>query len=123
MGNAFGLKGKSGALEDDDVDYIDPEEDIEEFDIELNSRAPTFLEGKIERAQQLSPTRLIKNPEGSLQRTASNGSALARERREMRDDQKKVLSGGKSARNEKINAPYSDDPQNTKVCDHFLPRK
>jgi ATP-dependent RNA helicase DHX8/PRP22 len=117
MGNAFGLKGKGNALEDDDVDWIDPEEDIEEFDIELNSRAPTFLEGKIERAQQLSPTRLIKNPEGSLQRTASNGSALARERREMRDDQRKVLSGGKSARNEKINAPYSDDPQNTKDSD------
>lgn len=119
MGNAFGLKGKSGAAEDDDVDYIDPEEDIEEVDVELNTRAPTFLEGKIERAQQLSPTRLIKNPEGSLQRTASNGSALARERREMREGQKKVLSGEKSAKNEKISAPYSDDPHNTKVCYYY----
>lgn len=94
MGNAYGLKKSAGLTIDDvDTDFIDPDEEIEEVDIELKKAPPTFLEGKLERAQQLSPTRLIKNPEGSLQRTASNGSALARERAQMRDEQKRLLSG------------------------------
>jgi hypothetical protein len=69
MNNAFGLKKNSGITIDDvDNDFadIDADEEIEDFEIELKKEAPTFLEGKLERAQQLSPTRLIRNPEGMI---------------------------------------------------------
>eukprot|EP00871_Galdieria_phlegrea_P001848 jgi/Galph1/2664/GphlegSOOS_G1363.1 len=70
------------------------EEPKEELEIELNEEEPQFLRGQTSRAQPLSPVRIVKNPDGTLQRAALTQSALAKERREMREQQKRAVAEG-----------------------------
>jgi ATP-dependent RNA helicase DHX8/PRP22 len=67
------------------------EEDNEDWDIELNEEEPVFLRGHIAHAGALSPVKIVKNPEGSLQRAAVAQSALSKERRELREQQRREL--------------------------------
>ena len=39
----------------------------------------------------MSPIKIVRNPDGSLQRAAMTQSALAKERRELRDSQQRAL--------------------------------
>lgn len=68
------------------------DEMVEETEIELNEDEPAFLRLSNDnvgiRAQPLSPVRIVKNPDGSMQRAAMTQSALAKERRELRDQQR-----------------------------------
>ena len=58
----------------------------EEFEIDLNEREPAFLAGHTASSgADMSPIKIVKNPDGSLQRAAMTQSALAKERRELRD--------------------------------------
>ena len=58
----------------------------EEFEIDLNEREPAFLAGHTAASGgDMSPIKIVKNPDGSLQRAAMTQSALAKERRELRD--------------------------------------
>jgi ATP-dependent RNA helicase DHX8/PRP22 len=72
-------------------------DNVEEPEIELNEDDPAFLrathgfDGPSTRTQPLSPVRIVKNPDGSMQRAAMTQSALAKERREMRDEQRAAL--------------------------------
>lgn len=44
-------------------------EDIQEVNIEMNDKEPSFLRGKTTKAGvNLSPVKVVKNPEGTLQR-------------------------------------------------------
>lgn len=63
----------------------------EEVDIELNEEEPVFLRGQTRMSQEFSPVRIVKNPDGSLQRAAMTQSTLAKERRELRDQQRREL--------------------------------
>jgi ATP-dependent RNA helicase DHX8/PRP22 len=40
---------------------------------------------------EMSPIKIVKNPDGSLQRAAMTQSALAKERRELRDQQQRSI--------------------------------
>ena len=60
------------------------EEDIE---IELNEDEPLFLKGQTKATREMSPVRIVKNPDGSLQRAALHQSQLFKERREMKQAQ------------------------------------
>ena len=60
--------------------------DIEEVEIELAEVEPLFLRGQTKLSVQHSPIRIIKNPDGSLQRAATTQSALSKERRETRTE-------------------------------------
>src|SRR5690606_29137831 len=53
-------------------------------EIELRDEEPSFLKGQTHLSLELSPVRIVKNPEGSLNRAAMSGGMLAAERREMR---------------------------------------
>jgi len=64
------------------------EEEDREVEIELNEDEPSFLRGQTAVSQDLSPIKVVKNPDGSLQRAALTQSALAKERRELRDQQR-----------------------------------
>ncbi|KAJ2731610.1 DEAH-box ATP-dependent RNA helicase prp22 [Coemansia sp. BCRC 34962] len=86
----------SGAL--DRVDYpgldeVDEdgmptfEDDDEELDIELCEEEPDFLRGHTMQALQLSPVKVVKAPDGSLNRAALAGAALAKERKELKQQQ------------------------------------
>ncbi|KAG7544372.1 hypothetical protein FFLO_03251 [Filobasidium floriforme] len=79
------------------ADYPDLDEDInsttvaaeveEELDIEVNENEPAFLSGQTKVTLNLSPVKVIKAPDGSMNRAALAGGALAKERRELRQQE------------------------------------
>ncbi|KAI0404604.1 P-loop containing nucleoside triphosphate hydrolase protein [Xylaria palmicola] len=81
-------------------DYPDLEEDYnatlrgdgemeleEDVDIEVREEEPPFLAGQTKQSLELSPIRVVKAPDGSLNRAAMSGATLARERREVRQQE------------------------------------
>ena len=56
----------------------------EEVDIEIREEEPLFLKGQTKTAIELSPIKIVKNPDGSMNRAAMNGATLAKERRDVR---------------------------------------
>lgn len=85
----------SGAL--DPSDYPDLDEDFnnpmvlaeveEELDVEIKEEEPPFLAGQTKKTLELSPVKIVKAPDGSLNRAALAGASLAKERREMRQQE------------------------------------
>lgn len=69
----------------------DIEETEEEYEVELNESEPAFLEGQTKFSRELSPVRIVKNPDGSLYRSALTQNQLAKERRELRSAQASSL--------------------------------
>ena len=68
------------------------EETEEETEVELADIEPAFLQGQTRRSgRDFSPVRIVKNPDGSLQRAAMQQSTLAKERRELRQAQANQL--------------------------------
>lgn len=67
------------------------EDDADDIEIELNEDEPAFLKGQTKLSLNLSPIKVVKNPDGSLQRAALTQSALAKERREIKDQQQRAL--------------------------------
>jgi ATP-dependent RNA helicase DHX8/PRP22 len=64
----------------------------EEFEVDLNEDEPEFLKGFAERlGGMVSPPRVVRAPDGSLNRAAMTASALAKERRELKDQQQRSL--------------------------------
>jgi len=56
----------------------------EELDIEINDAEAPFLKGQTKRALELSPVKIVKAPDGTLNRAALGGASLAKERRELK---------------------------------------
>jgi ATP-dependent RNA helicase DHX8/PRP22 len=68
------------------------EETEEETEVELADVEPNFLRGQTGRSgRELEPVRIVKNPDGSLQRAAMQQLSMARERRELRQAQANQL--------------------------------
>ncbi|KAK3306704.1 ATP-dependent RNA helicase DHX8 [Chaetomium strumarium] len=59
----------------------------EDIDIEVRDEEPPFLAGQTKQSLELSPIRVVKAPDGSLNRAAMAGANLARERKEMRQQE------------------------------------
>ena len=82
------------------------EETEEETDIELVEVEPAFLKGQTKRSgKDLEPVKIIKNPDGSLNRAAMQQVSMAKERRELRQAQADEIA--KSAPKETIK-PWED---------------
>ncbi|KAF2265734.1 P-loop containing nucleoside triphosphate hydrolase protein [Lojkania enalia] len=62
-------------------------EEEEDVDIEVREEEPPFLAGQTKQSLELSPIRVVKAPDGSLNRAAMAGDTLARERRELRQQE------------------------------------
>uniref|UniRef100_A0A7N8XVB8 RNA helicase n=1 Tax=Mastacembelus armatus TaxID=205130 RepID=A0A7N8XVB8_9TELE len=62
---------------------VDDEED-EDLEIELVEEEPPFLRGHTKQSMDMSPVKIVKNPDGSLSQAAMMQSALAKERRELK---------------------------------------
>ncbi|KAI0320071.1 P-loop containing nucleoside triphosphate hydrolase protein [Amylostereum chailletii] len=85
----------SGAI--DASEYPDLDEDFsnpmaraeveEELDVEVREDEPAFLRGQTKRTLDLSPVKIVKAPDGSLNRAALAGASLAKERRELRQQE------------------------------------
>lgn len=68
------------------------EETEEETEVELAEVEPNFLRGQTSRSgRDLEPVRIVKNPDGSLQRAAMQQVSMAKERRELRQAQANQL--------------------------------
>jgi ATP-dependent RNA helicase DHX8/PRP22 len=76
--------------EDPDADMgvrrFDDEEE-EEVDIEVREEEPPFLVGQTKMSLELSPIRVVKAPDGSMNRAAMAGENLAKERRDLRQEE------------------------------------
>ncbi|KAI9705558.1 MAG: DEAH-box ATP-dependent RNA helicase prp22 [Candelina mexicana] len=59
-------------------------EEEEDVDIEVRDEEPPFLAGQTKQSLELSPIRVVKAPEGSMNRAAMSGTTLAKERRDLR---------------------------------------
>jgi ATP-dependent RNA helicase DHX8/PRP22 len=59
----------------------------EDVDIEIRDEEPPFLAGQTKQSLELSPIRVVKAPDGSLNRAAMSGAALAKDRRELRQQE------------------------------------
>ena len=85
----------SGALDaseypDLDEDFANPHakaEIEEELDVEVREEEPAFLAGQTKKTLELSPVKIVKAPDGSLNRAALAGASLAKERRELRQQE------------------------------------
>ncbi|KAI0713144.1 P-loop containing nucleoside triphosphate hydrolase protein [Cerioporus squamosus] len=85
----------SGAL--DASEYPELDEDFanplaraeveEELDVEIREEEPPFLAGQTKKTLELSPVKIVKAPDGSLNRAALAGASLAKERRELRQQE------------------------------------
>ncbi len=88
----------SGAVSAQDYPDIDEEyhttldgegafEEAEDIDIEVREDEPPFLAGQTKQSLELSPIRVVKAPEGSLNRAAQAGTNLAKERKELKQSE------------------------------------
>ncbi|KAK3502819.1 ATP-dependent RNA helicase DHX8 [Neurospora crassa] len=59
----------------------------EDVDIEVRDEEPPFLAGQTKQSLELSPIRVVKAPDGSLNRAAMAGTNLAKERKELRQQE------------------------------------
>ncbi|EFP83968.1 DEAH-box ATP-dependent RNA helicase prp22 [Puccinia graminis f. sp. tritici] len=59
----------------------------EELDIEMREDEAPFLKGAHRRVLDLSPVKIVKAPDGTLNRAALAGAGLAKERRELRQQE------------------------------------
>ncbi|ETN42294.1 uncharacterized protein HMPREF1541_04235 [Cyphellophora europaea CBS 101466] len=85
----------------------EPEELEEDVDIEVREEEPPFLAGQTKQSLELSPIRVVKAPEGSLNRAAQGGTALAKERRELRQ-QEATDKAAEEASKVDLNAQWQD---------------
>lgn len=108
----------SGAISAQDYPDIDEEynatltgqgdfEEEEDIDIEVREEEPPFLAGQTKQSLELSPIRVVKAPEGSLNRAAQSGTTLAKERRELRQSEAADKAAEEASRVD-LNAQWQD---------------
>lgn len=77
----------------------------EELDIEINENEAPFLAGQTKRALELSPVKIVKAPDGGLNRAALSGVSLAKERRELKAQEAAELADSETR---DLNTPWLD---------------
>ncbi|THH04368.1 hypothetical protein EW145_g5571 [Phellinidium pouzarii] len=77
----------------------------EELDVEVREDEPSFLSGQTKRTLDLSPVKIIKAPDGALYRAALAGASLAKERRELRQQETNEKADSEAR---DFNAPWLD---------------
>ncbi|KAL1955521.1 hypothetical protein VTO42DRAFT_8475 [Malbranchea cinnamomea] len=98
----------SGAVSAADYPDIDEEyqatlrgeaefEEEEDIDIEVRDEEPPFLAGQTKQSLELSPIRVVRAPDGSLNRAAIAGANLAKERRELREQEARDKAAERAA--------------------------
>ncbi|KAI9667772.1 MAG: DEAH-box ATP-dependent RNA helicase prp22 [Bathelium mastoideum] len=83
---------------------IEEEQDI---DIEVREEEPPFLQGQTKQSLDLSPIRVVKAPDGSLNRAAMSGDTLARERRDLRQQEAQDKAAQEASKVD-LNAQWND---------------
>ncbi|CAA9964859.1 hypothetical protein CFE70_008101 [Pyrenophora teres f. teres 0-1] len=82
-------------------------EEEEDVDIEVREEEPPFLAGQTKQSLELSPIRVVKAPDGSLNRAAMAGDTLAKERRDLKQ-QEAQEKAAKEAANVDLSSQWND---------------
>ena len=82
-------------------------EEEEDVDIEVREDEPPFLAGQTKQSLELSPIRVIKAPDGSLNRAAMAGTSLAKERRDLRQQEAQDKAAEQASQVD-LNAQWQD---------------
>ena len=82
-------------------------EEEEDIDIEVLEEEPPFLAGQTKQSLELSPIRVVKAPDGSLNRAAMAGTSLAKERKEIRQQEAQEKAAEQASRVD-LNAQWQD---------------
>ena len=82
-------------------------EEEEDVDIEVREEEPPFLAGQTKQSLELSPIRVVKAPDGSMNRAAMAGTSLAKERRDLRQ-QEAQDNAAEQASKVDLNAQWQD---------------
>ncbi|KAJ5932609.1 hypothetical protein N7516_007098 [Penicillium verrucosum] len=82
-------------------------EEEEDVDIEVKDEEPPFLAGQTKQSLELSPIRVVKAPDGSMNRSAMAGTNLAKERRELKQQEAQDKAAEKAA-DVDLNAQWQD---------------
>ena len=111
---------------DDDVSAeqnqdLEQEEDV---DIEVREEEPPFLTGQTKQSLELSPIRVVKAPDGSMNRAAMTGASMAKDRRETRQkasrEKEAQAKQQQNNNNRDLNDPVLADLANTTTSDVAL---
>ncbi|KAF8333051.1 P-loop containing nucleoside triphosphate hydrolase protein [Cantharellus anzutake] len=81
----------------------------EELDVEVREEEPPFLRGQTKQTLDMSPVKIIKAPDGSLNRAALAGASFAKERKELRQQEANELADSEAR---DFNAPWLDPMAN-----------
>ena len=90
----------------------------EDVDIELREDEPPFLAGQTKLSLELSPIRVVKAPDGSMNRAAMAGTNLAKDRRELRQQEAQDKAAAESSKVD-LSAQWHDpmaDPDEKKFA-------
>jgi len=93
-------------------------EEEEDVDIEVKDEEPPFLAGQTKQSLELSPIRVVKAPDGSMNRAAMSGTNLAKERRELKQAEAQDKAAEQAAEVD-LNAQWQDPmvaPENRKFA-------
>lgn len=102
------LNGANGVNEDDEAGPAALNDDDVELDVELNTAEPEFLKGQLGRAStSITPMQILKNPEGLMNRAAMNGSKLAQQVREEKQDAAKSAERDQRVANSDTSDPMA----------------
>ena len=82
-------------------------EEEEDVDIEVREEEPPFLAGQTKQSLELSPIRVVKAPDGSLNRAAMAGTSLAKERRDLRQQETQDKAAEQASQVD-LNAQWQD---------------
>jgi len=82
-------------------------EEEEDIDIEVREEEPPFLAGQTKQSLELSPIRVVKAPDGSLNRAAMAGTSLAKERRDLRQSEAQDKAAEQASKVD-LNAQWQD---------------
>ena len=72
-------------------------EEEEDVDIEMTEQEPPFLKGQTAQSLELSPIRIVKAESGSLYRAAMSGESLAKERRDLKQQEAQAKADQRAA--------------------------
>ncbi|KAL9639561.1 MAG: hypothetical protein Q9164_000838, partial [Protoblastenia rupestris] len=86
-------------------------EEEEDVDIEVREEEPPFLAGQTKQSLELSPIRVVKAPDGSMNRAALAGTSLAKERRDLREQEARDKAA-EDASQVDLNAQWQDPMTN-----------
>lgn len=71
----------------------------EDVDIEVREEEPPFLAGQTKQSLELSPIRVVKAPDGSMNRAAMSGTNLSKERKELKQQEAEAKTKEESKEN------------------------